>query len=128
MIEVELGTLLNMVPALQKLSDIPNASGKMLYKISKIILRVNEEAEAYDRAKEGMVKKYSVEDENGGYKTDDKGNYLIKAQLKDKFNEEFSALIHTKIQLNVNKFSVDDFDGLNLTPQQMIPLMAFIEE
>ena len=128
MIQVELGTLLNMVPALQKLSEIPNASGKMLYKISKIILKVNEQAEAYDKAKEGMVRKYGVQNQEGIYATDEKGNYLIKANLKEKFNEEFNALIHTKIELNINKFSIDDFDGLNLTPQQMIPLMEFIEE
>lgn len=128
MIQVELGTLLNMVPALQKLSEIPNASGKMLYKISKIILKVNEQAEAYDKAKEGMVRKYGVQNQEGIYATDEKGNYLIKANLKEKFNEEFNALIHTRIELNINKFSIDDFDGLNLTPQQMIPLMGFIEE
>ena len=128
MIQVELGALLNMIPALQKLSDIPNASGKILYKISKIILKVNDEADAFTKAKERMIQKYSVPDENGGFKMDEHGNYLIKAELQKEFNEEFSQLIHTVVTLNVNKFQIDDFDNLNLTPQQMMPLMPFIEE
>ena len=75
-----------------------------------------------------MVKRYGIEDQNGGFRTDEKGNYFIKAQLKDEFNKEFNELLHTKIELNINKFSISDFDNLNLNAEQMLPLMPFIED
>lgn len=128
MIQVELGGLLQMIPSLDKLKKINNSSGRMVYKLSKIILRVQEQADAFDNAKLKMVKRYGIEDQNGGFRTDEKGNYYIKAQLKDEFNKEFNELLHTKIELNINKFSISDFDNLNLNAEQMLPLMPFIED
>ena len=128
MIQVELGDLLQIIPSLDKLKKINNSSGRMVYKLSKIILRVQEQADAFDNAKLEMVKRYGIEDQNGGFRTDEKGNYYIKAQLKDEFNKEFNELLHTKIELNINKFSISDFDNLNLNAEQMLPLMPFIED
>lgn len=128
MIEVELGDLLQMIPAIDGLKKVSNGSGRMVYKLSKIIKKVQDQAEAFDDAKLEMVKKYGIEDQNGGFKTDEKGNYFIKTQLKDEFNKEFNELLHTKIELNINKFSISDFDNLNLNAEQMLPLMPFIED
>lgn len=128
MIEVELGDLLQMIPAIDRLKKVSNGSGRMIYKLSKIIKKVQIQADAFDEAKLEMVKKYGIEDQNGGFKTDEKGNYFIKIQMKDEFNREFNDLLHTKVELNINKFVPNDFDNLNLTAQQMLPLMPFIED
>ena len=128
MIQVKLGQLLNMIPTLQKLSEIPNSSGRMLYKISKLILKINQEAESFNTAKRGMLKRYGVLDEHGEYLMGKDNDYLIKAQLKNDFNNEVTNLVNTMVDVDIDYFVIEDFDNLGLTPQELISLMSLIKE
>lgn len=128
MIQVRLGQLLNMIPTLQKLSEIPNSSGRMLYKISKLILKINQEAESFNAAKRGMLKKYGILDENGKYLIGKDNEYLVKAQLKNDFNNEVTNLTNTIVDVDIDYFVIEDFDNLGLTPQELISLMSLIKE
>lgn len=128
MIQVKLGQLLNMIPTLQKLSEIPNSSGKMLYKISKLILKIRQEAESFNTAKRGMLKKYGITDANGEYLIGNDNDYLVKEQLKEEFNKEVTSLINTEVDVDIDFFSVEDFDNLGLTSQELISLFSLIKE
>lgn len=128
MIQVKLGELLNMIPVLQKLSEKPNSSGRMLYKISKLILKIRQEAESFNTAKRGMLKKYGVVDANGEYLIGEDRDYLIKEQLKEEFNKEVTNLINTNVDIGIDYFLAEDFDNLELTPQELISLISLIKE
>ena len=128
MIQVKLGELINMIPVLQVISQIPNSSGKMLYKISKLILKVNQEVNSFDAAKRGMLNKYGVKDENGNYLMDENNReFIIQEDKKSDFQKEFSELANSVVELDIDYFQAEDFNDLKLTPQQLISLMSIIK-
>lgn len=127
MIELTLGQLIDMVPVLQQISKIPLSSGLMLYKFGKIINKVNEEVELYNTTKQKMMETYVAKDENGEYLRDENGNLFVKAELQERVNKELNDLIEIKETLNIDKFSISDFDNLGLNSQQILPLLPLIE-
>ena len=127
MIELTLGQLIDMVPVLQQISKVPLSSGLMLYKFGKIINKVNEEVDLYNTTKQKMMDTYVGKDENGQFLRDENGNLLVKVELQEQLNKQLNDLVEIKETLDIDKFSISDFDNLGLNSQQILPLLPLIE-
>lgn len=59
----------------------------------------------------------------------EEGNgYSIPADQLDKVNSELNDLLNLEQEINIHKFKLEDFDGIELTCQQMQAIMFMIEE
>lgn len=56
------------------------------------------------------------------------GNYQILPEHIEAYNEEMSKLLALEVDLPAIRFSLEEFSGLLISPEELLPLMPFIEE
>jgi len=74
-----------------------------------------------------LIKKYGEKDENGELITDENGNCKIEQVGLDTFSKELNDLVTMEVEINANKIKLDDIDGLDFTPTEMVALEPFID-
>lgn len=62
------------------------------------------------------------------YGKEENGTYTILPENVDKYNEEMKELLEVEVEAPEIKFTLDEFEGLEITPEELLPLMNFIEE
>ena len=122
------------------LNDIINASetfnvimqqsfkGSLAFKIARLARELSKEMETFNAERQKLLQKYCVKDENGELKTNDNGTVQVEPDKISEFNEEFSSLLETEVEINAEKLSMDSLDSFDITPQQMISIEKFFEE
>lgn len=127
MIRVNLNTILN---ASETFSTIMQQSfkGSLAFKIARLARELNKEMETFNTERQKLLQKYCVKDENGEIKANEDGTVQIEQNKINEFNEEFSSLLETEVEINADKLPVDSLDNFDITPQQMISIEIFFEE
>jgi acyl-CoA synthetase (NDP forming) len=101
---------------------------KVAYKIARLAREIQKEIELFESTRHTLIEKYGIKNENGELVEDKNGGYPIQKEKKNEFLKETNELLNSKISLNVDKLSLKDLEEAELTPQQIIKLIDFIEE
>lgn len=102
---------------------------KVAYSLSKIYKIAKEECEFYQQKFTEIINKYSERDENGQpVLLDDGTSISIKKDEIDNCSEELKELQNFKIEIPDFSFKLEDFGDVQLTLEEMEPLLEFICE
>ena len=126
MIEVQMKDIVNNSTILQELLD-KKLKGKTALNLARIIREMEPEYKTFQDTRTNLIKKYGKQ-ENGELITDENGNYHIRTEDVEKFNNELEELLNVDITLNANKIDINDLNDIEFTPRQMVFLEKFIEE
>jgi hypothetical protein len=107
-------------------------SQKMSFKTSyRLTLLANEIQKHLDFYQEGfrnLLMEYSKKDENGNpLPTEDGQGVLLVEETINEAYEKLAELRELDVELPDTKFSVDDFGSVELSPEEMVVIMPFIE-
>lgn len=127
MIKIKLKEIVNSSEVLRKLAG-ESLRGRVAFQISKLLKKLEEELELFNKTRLEIIKKYGEKDENGELKIDENGNIQIKKENTSIFNQEIVDLLDQEIEVNANLIALDDLENINFTPSEIIILMPFIQE
>ena len=101
-----------------------NIEGKLPVRINfflqKNIQKIIALGQEIDSAKLGIGEQYGTLNESGGYS--------IPPENLNIANQELSDLMNLEQEIDIHIFKLDDFDGIELTTQQLSAIMFMIEE
>lgn len=103
---------------------------RVSYNLSKLGVSLEKEMSFYTKKMQEIISACGETDEEGNYVFTDETRTSIKLK-KDKseeFREKISELRALTVEVEIPNFSIDDFDGLSLSPDKLIPLLAIISE
>lgn len=127
MIKVNLNDILNASETFNAIMQ-QSFKGSLAFKIARLARELSKEMETFNAERQKLLQKYCVKDENGELKTNDNGTVQVEPDKINEFNEEFSSLLETEVEINAEKLSMDSLDSFDITPQQMISIEKFFEE
>ena len=127
MIKVNLNDILNASETFNTIMQ-QSFKGSLAFKIARLARELSKEMETFNTERQKLLQKYCVKDENGELKTNDNGTVQVEPDKINEFNEEFSSLLETEVEINAEKLSMDSLDSFDITPQQMISIEKFFEE
>ena len=127
LIKVNLTQVINSIESLQALME-KECTGLLAYKIGKIALAISNETSAFDKAKHAVAEKYGERDENGKLKHGENGNVPIREECLEEAKKEIDAIGGMEVELNAAPIKLDEIAAMKLTPQDVLPLIPFIEE
>ena len=127
MITVTLNEILNSTETFNVIMGQP-FKGALAFKIARLARELNKEMETFNEQRRKLIDRYGIKDENGNLKTDENGNISVEPDKIAEFNEEFTTLLNTQIEINADKLPIDRIDDFDITPQQMLNLEMFFEE
>ena len=101
---------------------------KTSYKVALFMQEVQKHIDFYQESFRNLLQEYGKKDENGNVKPTEDGQGVLLAE--ETMNEAYAKLAELRdldVELPDTKFSPDDFDNVEISPEEMIILMPFIE-
>ena len=108
-------------------------SQKLPFKTSYRLTMIAQEAEKhinyYQEQFRDLLNEYGKKDEDGNFipTEDGQGIRLIEERMHEAY-EKINELRTLDVEFSNYTFSVDDFDNIELSPEEMIVIMPFIED
>ena len=127
MIKVNLNDILDASETFNTIMQ-QSFKGSLAFKIARLARELDKEMKTFNEERQKLLQRYCVKDENDELKTDDNGMVRVEPDKTNDFNEEFSSLLETEVEINAEKLSMDSLDSFDITPQQMISIEKFFEE
>lgn len=127
MIKVNLNDIVSSVDTFQTIMG-QSFKGSLAFKIARLARELNKEMETFNEQRRKILNEYCVKDENGELKPDENGNVQIIPDKINEFNNEFSNLLATEVEINADKLPMDSMDSFDITPQQMLNIEMFFGE
>lgn len=125
---MEISKVNEFLKACNELENKP-ISIKTAYKLAKLRSALQAEADFYTTKLQNIVNKYAEVDEKGNYTfMDDGAAVKIKDGMLDECRKETEELAKFDIVVPNIRFTINEFDNLNLTLSQVEALLDFIEE
>lgn len=103
---------------------------KVSYNLSKLGISLEKEMSFYTKKMQEIVLACGETDKDGNYVFTDetKTSIKLKEGKTGEFREKITELHALTVELEIPDFSIDDFDGLSISPNKLIPLLAIISE
>lgn len=127
MISVKLLDIIDASPILRKLAE-STFSGAVAFKIVRLIKACEAELQTFEESRHKIIKKYGEKDENGELKIFDNQQIRVKEEYREICATSLNELLNTEIELNANKIPVESLEQIDITPNELIKIEAFIEE
>lgn len=127
MIEVKLNDIINSIETFQVIMQ-QSVKGSLAFKIARLIRELNKEMETFNEQRRKILDEYCVKDENGQLSPDENGNIQIQPDKIAEFNDVFTNLLNTEIEINADKIPIDQLDGFEISPQQILNIEMFFED
>lgn len=120
-------TLQEMVNNFSLMNALMNKSlkAKTAYKIARIARELEKEYKLFDEARVNLINTYGKKED--GQLVEENGNYLIDENQIEDYNKAANDLLNTTIELNLEKLDIEELDGIELTPQDIIVLEPFLK-
>ena len=128
MIKVTLRDILNSMNVFNELvqKELP---AKVAFNTERLSEQLQTEYTRFENARNNILQKYcEIDEETGNFKSDEKGDLLIKDGCIEAFNKEVADLLDTELEINASPLTLDSLENLNFKPAQMMLLKDFIEE
>ena len=101
---------------------------KTAYKFSKLAHKLEEETKFYHEKLQNLVDQYVEKDENGmPVYTEDRTAMKIIAGKEEECSKAMNELQNLEVEI-APSFTIDELEGISLTPAQMQGLYPFIIE
>lgn len=127
MISVKLLDIIDASPILRKLAE-STFSGAVAFKIARLIKACEIELQTFEESRRKIIEEYGEKDENGELKIFDNQQIKVKEEYREKCAVSLNELLNTEIELNVNKIPINSLEQIDITPNELIKMEAFIEE
>ena len=98
------------------------------YKIVLFTQEVQKHVDFYQETFRNLLTEYGQKDEQGNLVPtgDGQGILLVEETMSEAYTK-LGELRDLEVELPDSKFSVDDFDGIEISPEEMMIIMPFIE-
>ena len=101
---------------------------KTSYKLTLLAQEIQKHVDFYQEQFRNLIMEYSKKDEQGNpLPTKDGQGVLLAEETMSEAYAKLSELHDIDVELPDIKFSVDDFDKVELSPEEMLVIMPFIE-
>lgn len=101
---------------------------KTSYKVALFMQEVQKHIDFYQESFRNLLQEYGKKDENGNIMpTKDGQGFLLAEETMNEAYAKLAELRDLDVELPDTKFSPDDFDNIEISPEEMIIIMPFIE-
>jgi hypothetical protein len=102
---------------------------KTSYKLTLLAQEVEKHTTFYQEKFRETLMEYGRKDEQGNLvPTDDGQGIRLIEETMDEAYTKLTELRNLDVEIPTAKFSPDDFDGIELSPEEMVVIMPFIGE
>ena len=102
---------------------------KTSYKLTLLAQEVEKHTAFYQEKFRETLMEYGKKDEQGNLvPTDDGQGIRLIEETMDEAYAKLTELRDLDVEIPTTKFSPDDFDGIELSPEEMVAIMPFIGE
>ena len=84
----------------------------MSFKFARMLKALNEEYSTIEEQRVGLVQKH-------GEKVSDSEHQIKSDEQKEKFMKDFEKLLDEEIDVDYEKISINDMQGINISPQEL---------
>ena len=126
MIKLSLNDILNSSETFNTIMG-QSFKGSLAFKIARLARELDKEMTTFNTERQKILEKYCVKDENGQLKINENGTVQIEPDKINEFNEEFTSLLETEVEINADKLPIDSIDNFDITPQQMLTIEKMFE-
>lgn len=101
---------------------------KTSYRLALLTQEIQKHVDFYQESFRNLLMEYSKKDEQGGpIPTEDGQGVLLAEETMQEAYTKLNELRELDVELPDTKFSPDDFDGIEISPEEMMLIMPFIE-
>lgn len=100
---------------------------KVSYALAKNIAKIEKELEIYNSERQRLLDKYCVKDENGQNKIDENNQLKIQEEYLKDWNQDIKELQNIELEIDIHKFKLEELNGYNMTPSELIAIDYMIE-
>lgn len=102
---------------------------KTSYRLTLLSQEIEKHFNFYQEELQNILQEYGKKDEKGELiLTDDGQGVKLNEETMNEAYEKLSELRMLDVELPEFKFCVDDFDKVELAPEEMVAIMPFIQE
>ena len=101
---------------------------KVSYALAKNISKLEKELEIYNKEREKLIEKYSVKDKNNKTVIDENNQIQIKDECLEDWNKDIKELQDIEVEIDIHKFKLEELNGYNMTPAELMAIDYMIEE
>lgn len=123
--------ILNSKNVLTELANCKALSATAAYRIAKNIKLANTEIEIYEEQRMKLLEKYADKDEDGNpVSTEHDGmkEYQMSDENKKRLYVDINALLREDSDVEFKKIKLDQLDGANLSPIDLMNIEYMIDE
>ena len=101
---------------------------KTSYRLTLLALEAEKHINYYQEQFHNLLTEYGKKDENGNLiPTEDGQGILLAEETTQEAYEKLNELRDLEVELPDTKFDVEEFEGVELSPQEMTMIMPFIK-
>ena len=101
---------------------------KVSYALSKNIAKIEKELEIYNSERQKLLDKYCVKDENGQNKIDENNQLKIQEEYLKDWKKDIEELQNIELEIDIHKFKIDELNGYNMAPSELMVIDYMIED
>ena len=117
--KVKLVEVYNSVSVMNKILDA-QLPASIAFKLTKLLKSLNDEIKSIEDQRVKLVSKYGEKDENN--------SVSVSETNKESFMKEFGELLNTDIEIQWEPVSIEKFDGLNLSANDLLKVSFLFAE
>lgn len=113
--------LVNSVEVLSKLINM-NLNIKASYMIARNISIIEKEVSIYNSAREKLINKYGIKDEDGKLKLNENNTIQLKQDCLEEWNRDIKELLDLDVDVNIEELDREDLFKCNcdISPRELI--------
>lgn len=102
---------------------------KTSYKLTLLAQEIEKHVSFYQEKFRETIMEYGKKDEEGNLiPTEDGQGILLVEETMNEAYTKLTELRELDVEISASKFSPNDFDNIELSPEEMVAIMPFIEE
>lgn len=102
---------------------------KTAYRLAKLAKVADENFTFYREKFQSLLTQYGEVDENGNFVyTEDNSGIRLKPETQAEFAKKMTELDNLEVEIADIKFDLEEFDGLEIPPATLIPILPFIND
>jgi len=117
--KVRLIDVYNSVQVINKILDT-QLPVTIAFQLTKLIKNLDNEVKIVEEQRVKLVSKYGEEIEDKGF--------TVSEANKEAFLKEFTELLESEIEINWNPVDISKFEGLNLSPNDLMKVSFLFSE
>lgn len=101
---------------------------KVSYALAKNISKIEKELDIYNSERQKLLDKYCIKDEHGENKVDENNQLKIQEEYLKDWNQDIKELQNIELKIDIHKFKLEELNGYNMSPNELIAIDYMIEE